>query len=160
MTNINAKDRANDLTGDLTDYGKDFLADLYDGSDYVSDRVFDFADGAVDIYNADLEMWVHADADACHYMGEVIDEGLVDTKNYDFHRHIMVAQFEQIEQQVSGDMENILHAWAYELAADESDTLTEEQADAIDDIDYTGVDRLDEVSDEVARIMTDTDEED
>lgn len=160
MTNINAKDRANDLTDDLTDYGRDFLVDLYDGADYVSDRVWEFADGAVDVYDGALHKWMETCGESYDYMGEVITDGLYDTTNYNLNRHIMTAQYAYIEQQISGDMENILHAWAYELAADESDTLTEEQADAIDGIDYAGVDRLDEVSDEVARIMTDPDEED
>jgi len=84
-----------------------FLSDLtnnanenQDISEIIStfeDNLNDFIDSEVSIYNHDLLKWLRDSLTNYYYMEEVVQEGLIDLKNYDFIKHLQIAQYKAIE---------------------------------------------------------------
>jgi len=62
--------------------------------DNLSDYIMDYIDGKVDIYNYNLNNWLHDTSNAWEYMENVIQEQLIDINHYDFYNHIQAAQIE------------------------------------------------------------------
>lgn len=85
----------NDLSDLLSGYNFKSFSDLIDflednDGNYISDRINELADSKVDIYYYDLRKW---SVDNYSYIEDAINEGLTDTKNFDFHKAIQAGQF-------------------------------------------------------------------
>lgn len=68
----------------------DYLND--DDRNYISDKISEIADSNISIYSYDLRLWA---VDNYGYIEQAIDEGLVDTSKFDFHRAIQAGQYLQ-----------------------------------------------------------------
>lgn len=62
--------------------------------DNFSDYIMEYLDGKIDIYYSELGNWLHDTPDAWEYMENAANEGLIDTNNYDFYKHIQAAEYE------------------------------------------------------------------
>lgn len=82
----------------------DFLDQYIDNPNcYISDAIVEYCDGCVDIYYSELEEWLDNGHESVEFMGRAIEEGLVDMKNYDFYKHIQLAQYLQAEDRIYSD---------------------------------------------------------
>lgn len=90
MKTIN--DRLNELIGNIEIEDIEEFYDYY-SSDYISDMISYYADSRVNIYYSDLREWLSRSVYSIDYMERAVDEYLVDTRDYDFYKHIQVAQY-------------------------------------------------------------------
>jgi len=61
------------------------------------DNINEYVDSSVSIYTHNLLKWV-GDNNNFYYMDEVMQEGLIDKENYDFIKHLQIAQYKAIEE--------------------------------------------------------------
>lgn len=72
----------------------------YDGS------LHQLIDNSIEIYNYQLRQWA---VDNYHYIEEAINEGLVDTSGFDFHKAIQSGQFLQLTEEANEALEAIFN---------------------------------------------------
>lgn len=91
---IEVKSKRDELKKEMDSIHYDFYVDNYysDLQGYIPEIIMDFADNEVDIYYSSLREWLK-NAESAEYMDEAIEECFVDTKNYDFYKHIQAAQY-------------------------------------------------------------------
>lgn len=77
--------------------------DLYEALDYDG-SLHEIIDSNIDIYYYDLRKWA---VDNYNYVEDAVDEGLVDTSNFDFHKAIQSGQYVQLREEMSEIVEAI-----------------------------------------------------
>lgn len=87
---------------DLSDYSD--AHDLRDALDYDG-SLHEIIDGQIEIYNYQLRQWA---VDNYHYIEDAINEGLVDTNDFDFHKAIQAGQFVQLTEEANEALEEIM----------------------------------------------------
>ena len=115
----------------------DLVQDCADNrGEYICDAISETADGAIDIYNADLLDWAARNSD---YIDEAAQSGLVDMRNADniMIRLAQAGQYEYYTQQLYKDKAAIVLNYAFNcLHTDEMpDELAERLLDEADNID-------------------------
>jgi hypothetical protein len=88
---------------DLSEY-KDAW-ELHDALDYDG-SLHELIDGNIDIYNHDLREWA---VDNYGYVEEAMSEGLVDTRDYDYHRAIQSGQYVSLREEANQAVEEIFN---------------------------------------------------
>jgi len=87
-------------------------------SDYIGDRISDYADGQVDIYNSDLLQWIGSDAENAEAVGDAIDEFGWDGCGKDFYKAIQMGQFLKYEHECYDNIDKIIAAITYDKFRD------------------------------------------
>lgn len=87
-----------DEVEELNDY------DVRDTLDYEG-SLHELIDGKIDIYNYDLRQWA---VDNYEYVEQAVDEGLVDTSDFDFHGAIQAGQYVYYQEQMSEELERLV----------------------------------------------------
>lgn len=72
---------------DMTDINNDY--ELYDALDYDG-SIHEMIDKNIDIYYHDLRQWA---VDNYDYVEDAVNEGLVDTSDFDYHKAIQWGQY-------------------------------------------------------------------
>ena len=72
-----------------------YIDDEYDGV-YYTDILSEVADRNVSIYNYDLFKWA-SDIDNVEYIERVVTEFGIDTKDYNYTKHLQIAQYLEIQ---------------------------------------------------------------
>ena len=96
---------------DLIQYKKLNLADYNDVHDLRETLDYDgslheLIDGSIEIRNYKLRQWA---VDNYHYIENAINEGLVDTSDFDFHKAIQSGQFLQLTEEANEALEDIFN---------------------------------------------------
>lgn len=127
-------------------YG-DCIVDYNNG--YIFDVFNEISDNNVDIYTSDLYEWLQNNNDAGYYMERAIYDGFVNFKNYDFSRHIMAAQYLQINDELYENDVDIIRLFIVDyidrLELDENEK--QELYYLIDD--YSADDELENIIDDI-----------
>lgn len=115
----------------------DFLWNYDNVTGPISDYIYEQADQWVDVYYNNLQTWLKEDDNAIELMERVAQEGMIDFKNYDFYKHIQVAQYIQNEESLYEGLNN--KAWTlYVMKAAEFESadheITEEQLKQLTDL--------------------------
>lgn len=137
---------------DLGEYGE-FFAD-YD-SGYICDVISEIADSNVHIYYHDIREWA---VDNYEWVEEAVNEGLVDTRDFDYHKAIQCGQYLYIQEDIYRHLEDCVRLAV--LTGIDADEITEEQLDAILSIEFGTGDRIDDLIDEAKRIINPDEDED
>ena len=87
----------------LADYND--VHDLRDALDYDG-SLHELIDSSIDIYNYKLRQWA---VDNYQYIEDAINEGLVDTSDFDFHKAIQSGQFLQLTEEANEALEEIFN---------------------------------------------------
>lgn len=135
----------------LGDYDGEFITD-YNGG-YISDVIREMTDNNIDIYNYNLFNWVAQDLNNIYYCDEAIHEfGATDIIGI-----LQGAQALAIEEDYYNNIDDILQYYALNYIQENYDVteITDEQAEAIEMLDYKSYDKLDEIENDVANIMED-----
>lgn len=125
----------------------DLVCDCADNrGEYICDAISETADGAIDIYNADLLEWAARNSD---YIDEAAQSGLVDMQNTD---NIMIklaqaGQYEYYTQQLYKDKAAIVLNYAFNSL--ETDEMPDELAERLTD-EADNIDRFSEIDDIIA----------
>lgn len=156
MTKINLSKLRETTLSVLSGYAKDFAIKCEDnfdnyvsGQEYISDLVSVFADEWTDVYYSDLKQWAMAHLDD---LEAVIEEGYYDpSHNYSFFKHIQVAQYMAIEQEINDSLSNIIRylAISYLWRVSEKDMTENEVVDLEDYLDPYGMNTFDEIKEAV-----------
>ncbi len=75
---------------EILEYQEEFQEDIYD-------EIHETADNMTLIYNKDLLAWLNNSwewSNRSCLMEDVVNEGLIDMKNYNFFKHIMTANYQ------------------------------------------------------------------
>ena len=142
----------NKVDDDAVDFASDY--DLQD-INYFCDTISSYADGKVDTYYYDLKESL-GNGEIVDCMEEAVSQGLIDTKNYDFFKHIQMAQFIYYVNKVYNDLDELSHILAYKYLIDIDANITMEQLDEIDELDF---DNNDNLKDEIDNIVDREEEE-
>lgn len=73
-----------------------------DNCNCIQDSVSEYADSSVDVYNYNLRVWAAENYD---YVEQAVDEGLVDTNNFDYHKAIQCGQYIYYQEKIYEDIE-------------------------------------------------------
>lgn len=137
---------------------KDFLWNYDNVTGPISDYIYEQADQWVDIYYNNLQTWLKEDDNAIELMERVAQEGMIDFKNYDFYKHIQVAQYIQNEESLYEGLND--KAWTlYVMTVAELESadheITEEQLEQLTDLaDSCNCEtRMYELKDEIENIL-------
>lgn len=87
----------------ISDY--DDVHELYEALDYDG-SLHEIIDGNIDIYNYDLRKWA---VDNYDKVEDAINEGLVDTTNFDFHKAIQAGQYIALREEANEIVEEIFN---------------------------------------------------
>ncbi len=87
----------------VSDY--DDVHELYEALDYDG-SLHEIIDGNIDIYNYDLRKWA---VDNYDKIEDAINEGLVDTTDFDFHKAIQAGQYVALREEASEIVEEIFN---------------------------------------------------
>ncbi len=105
-------------------------------SDYISDRISEYADSKVDIYYSELMKWL---PDNTSWLEEALEEFGWDGCGKDFYKAVQMAQFLAYEHECYDNEDDIIAAITYDkfrdMAYEEldlTDMTIEEVLDAID----------------------------
>jgi hypothetical protein len=134
MKNVTAKQmelREYDLIGILDDEidAVESLLNDYDGSTHVCDAITEIADNFIPTYNSDV--WENA-ADIRDYIEEAVDNGLVDTSNFDLIATFQAGYYEYYSQSLNANTEHVLFNYVANLVNEFLEGLTPEQSEQID----------------------------
>ena len=121
MTNLN--ELLNELKENINDISKDFIFDYSaTNSSYICDAIAECADSKVDIYYADRAKWFGEHWDLVNDANDELGS------TGDVMQDIAQAQFLYYENQLNGDIENIVLALACEYLINNGlEELSEEQ---------------------------------
>ena len=86
---------------DLSEYSDSH--DLYSAIDYDG-TMHEIIDGQIDIYYYSLRQWA---VDNYDYIEQAVDEGLVDTTEFDYHKAIQAGQYCYYSEQAKEIVEQI-----------------------------------------------------
>jgi hypothetical protein len=126
-------------------------------SEYIQDITQEIADNATPCYNSGLLDWLNEDrAEAVEYIEEAANEFGTE-KPFNFWRLLSSGYYMKAERAINDNLEDVLKCWAYcyiwkQLKIEE---INEEQADAIDSIDYTSADTFNDIIEEIIDIFAD-----
>lgn len=126
-------------------------------SEYIQDVIQEIADNATPCYNSGLLDWLNEDrAEAVEYIEEAANEFGTE-KPFNFWRLLSSGYYMKAERAINDNLEDVLKCWAYcyiykQLKIEE---INEEQADAIDSIDYTNADTFSDIIEEIGNIFPD-----
>lgn len=165
MKKIKTADLIAELFNSFDDADKDFcdmLADYPD--DYICDAISSYADSQVNIYYWELAKWLREDQDAIEYMEQVAHEGLINFREYDFYKHIQIAQYEQNTARLYDVMENsagtVFLKWILSELEKDYPEITEDQEKKLDsmisEIDHN--DRISNILDRAREILESSEE--
>lgn len=134
MKNVTAKQmelREYDLIGILEDEidAVESLLNDYDGTTHVCDAITEIADRFIPIYNSDV--WENA-ADIRDYIEEAVQNGLVDTNDFDLIRTFQTGYYEYYSQSLNANIEHVLFNYVANLVNEFLEGLTPEQTEQID----------------------------
>lgn len=87
----------------ISDY--DDVHELCEALDYDG-SLHEIIDGSIDIYNYDLRKWA---VDNYDKVEDAINEGLVNTTNFDFHKAIQAGQYIALREEASEIVEEIFN---------------------------------------------------
>lgn len=87
----------------LSDYSD--VHDLRETLDYDG-SLHELIDGKIDIYYYSLRQWA---VDNYNYIEDAINEGLVNTSDFDFHKAIQSGQFLQLTEESNEALEEIFN---------------------------------------------------
>lgn len=85
---------------------EDVCNNLKDCTGYVCDGLSELADSSTPIYYSDV--WKNAQ-DVQEYVEEAVNEGLVDTNNFDIDKTLQVGYYFYYEKLLNANLENIAH---------------------------------------------------
>lgn len=134
MKNVTAKQmelREYDLIGILEDeiYAVESLLNDYDGSTYICDAITEIADNFTPIYTHDV--WENA-ANIRDYIEEAVQNGLVDTSDFDLVKTFQAGYYEYYNQSLHANIEQVLFNYVANLVNEFLEGLTPEQSEQID----------------------------
>lgn len=137
---------------DLGDYG-DQCPDYSD--DYITDCIQSVADENIDLYYHDLLKWL---PDNYEWIEEAEAQGLLEGTKGDIFKMIQMAQYECFSQDMYDHQEDICKYATLESLKDAGVyAVTQEVADALEDIDYANADTfsglLDDAKEQIQNIM-------
>lgn len=144
---FNTKELADQLKQELI-YSWDAYLEAPKDS-YISDLISEAADDLTDFSNYYLTNWVNDCDEAWGFMNDVIQQGLLDTKDYDFGKHIQAAQFMYYESELYDERDEALTWYAFNYLAEKKQTITEEEKDAIESYNFSDCDTLSEICEAV-----------
>jgi hypothetical protein len=128
-------------------------------SEYIPDIIQEIADSATPCYNSGLLDWLNEyRAEAVEYIEEAANEFEFGTERpFSFWRLLSSGYYMKAERAIYDNLEDVLKCWAYcyiwkQLKIEE---INEEQADAIDSIDYTSADTFSDIIEEISDIFAD-----
>lgn len=145
---INTKEKFEQLRNKADDNTTEALGMLndYRGSTYICDAISERADSNIDIYNDDLTEW--AKSHICE-IDEAADElGKPDS----FIGYIQQAQFIVNERNLYEGLEKAIVLYAWKVASERVEEVTEEQADRLNAMD-TIIDNNNRVEDIEAEVL-------
>ena len=148
---INTKNRFEELRNDADDNTTNafWMLNEYRDSTYICDAISERADSNVDIYNCDLIEW--AKSHICE-IDEAADElGKPDS----FIGYIKQAQFIVNERNLYDGLESAIILYAWRIASERIEEVTEEQADKLDAMDsiIDNNNRVEDIESEVLEIL-------
>ena len=114
---------------------------------YIEDIIYEFTDNKVDIYYSDLRKWLQ-DSEPVEYMDRAVDECYVDTKQYDFYKHVQAAQYLSYYDEFYNDEQLSIMLKCYVLDCllyKDICTISEDVWDIIDSIEWCSFDTDDTV---------------
>lgn len=129
-------------------------------SEYIQDIIQEIADNATPCYNSGLLDWLNEDrAEAVEYIEEAANEFGTE-KPFNFWRLLSSGYYMKAERAINDNLEDALKCWAYcyiwkQLEIEE---INEEQAAAIDSIDFTSADTFSDIIEEIENIFSDDNE--
>ncbi|AIW03624.1 ocr-like anti-restriction [Bacillus phage Moonbeam] len=134
MKNVTVKQmelREYDLIGILADEvdAVESLLNDYDGTTYVCDAISEIADNYIPLYNNDV--WENA-ANIRDYIEEAVQNGLVDTSNFDLVKTFQAGYYEYYNQSLYANIEHVLFNYVANLVNEFLEGLTPEQSEQID----------------------------
>ena len=134
---------------DIGEYG-DFIND-YD-SGYICDIMQEIADNEVDIYTSELLEFAK---NHYEYIEQAVNEGLVDTSNFDFLGAIRSGEYLYISEDLNSNVSDIIlyKIYKYILNDLKIENISEEQAEEILLIDIDENNRIENILEEVAEIF-------
>lgn len=134
---------------DFVTYCEDNFDSLTNSHEYIFDLVSQCADSNVSIYYCDLKKWAMENIDS---LEDVIEEGFYDpSEDYDFYKHIQMAQFWKIEQALNEELGAVIRSLALYrlLCVAEKDYSKEELEDLEDYLDPYAMSTFDEIAEAV-----------
>lgn len=139
---------------DIGEYG-DFITD-YD-SGYICDIIQQIADNEIDIYTSDLLEFAK---NHYEYIEQAVNEGLVDTSDFDFLGAIRSGEYLYISEDLNSNIDDIIlyKIYKYILNDLKIENISEEKADEILLIDIDTNNRLEDVLEEVNNIFENSEE--
>lgn len=148
---LNTKNRFEQLRNESDDNTIEALRMLndYRGSTYICDAISERADSNVDVYSYDLIEW--AKSHICE-IDEAADElGKPDS----FIGYIQQAQFLFNERNLYDGLASAIILYAWEIASERVEEVTEEQADRLDAMDsiIDNNNRVEDINSEVLDIL-------
>ena len=124
-----------DLQAEFVDTVHDYGQEIVGHADDFSDAATGLADATADIYNADLAKWL-ADGNE-GWVEQAVQEGLVNTDNFDFWRAVQAGQFEASLDEIYENREEITHYAMLEHLKDEGAyAIQSDVADKIAELDF------------------------
>lgn len=108
---------------------KDFINEYtLEDECYICDAISYFSDENVSIYYYDLKEWLRNESESIEYMERVAQDGFIDFKNYDFYKHIQIAQYEQVHSNIYEDLDVIIDVMIIKYLID-NDSIIEKFED-------------------------------
>lgn len=126
-------------------------------SECIQDIIQEIADSATPCYNSSLLDWLNEDrAEAVEYIEEAANEFGTE-KPFNFWHLLTSGYYMKAERAIYNNLEDALKCWAFcyiwkQLKIEE---LTDSQVEEIEDIDYQGADRFDDIIEEINNILED-----
>lgn len=148
---INTKEKYEQLRNEADDNTIEALYMLndYRGSSYICDAISERADNNVDVYNYDLIEWAKS------HIYE-IDEAAEELGKPDsFIGYIQQAQFFVNERNLYEGLEKAIILYAWKIASERVEEVTEEQAEKLDAMDaiIDNNNRVEDIESEVLEIL-------
>lgn len=146
----NIKDFKDECIGKMESY-EEFIVDYYGYMDNIDDIIHEIADNNVDIYNYDLLEWAK---DNDYYISRYVEEFGIDAQNFDFYGIIRGGQYLYIQETLYNNKSNMLEYLAYVIITEkEIEEIEEEKATEISLINYSEIDEIWELEDQINEIL-------
>ena len=116
------KDKIDHLTDNLNGtYSLSFYEEYSDdfaNREYLEDMIDEWADSQISVYYGSLLEWLREEGCATDYVEQVVAEGLIDCRHFDFYKTLKVGQYLFYRDEVYKDYATLeqLHALHQELA--------------------------------------------
>lgn len=122
---------------------------------YFDDLISEIADSSVDCYASSLSCWVHEENRSWDFLEEAVNSGFVSPDNYNVADHIRSAQYLYYYEQAQEDLEDAKRWYAlYFIDSLGIETLTPEQLEQVEDLDYNDYETPEEIREAVREIIT------